>query len=117
MKGWGAVKVDLRRSREDVPATGEGKPLKAESQGRYPHETRRGGCWRSNASRGCESLKALHSRGWKPGVGRCRLPEASKGTKPHGRPPLVERVVRDRVPPEAAWFESNSERQGKGMRG
>jgi hypothetical protein len=34
------------------PATGEGKPLKAETQGRYRHETRPEGCGRNKASRG-----------------------------------------------------------------
>jgi hypothetical protein len=29
------------RCREVTSATGKGKPLKAEAQGRYPHETRR----------------------------------------------------------------------------
>jgi hypothetical protein len=36
----------------DGPATGEGKPLKVETQGRYRHETRLEGCGRNKASRG-----------------------------------------------------------------
>jgi hypothetical protein len=35
-----------------VAATGRGNPLKAETQGRYRHETRLEGCGRNEASRG-----------------------------------------------------------------
>ena len=69
-----------------VAATGRGKPLKVEAQGRYRHETR------------------LEGRGWNQGVKRLRKPEGAaqpgevnpvqvaaralkrrRATKPHGR--------------------------------
>jgi hypothetical protein len=41
MKGVTRNGMKGRESREALLATGEGKPLKAEAQGRYSHETRR----------------------------------------------------------------------------
>jgi len=42
--------------REAQLATGEGKPLKAEAHGRYPHETRREGF---RADEGVKSLRKV----------------------------------------------------------
>jgi hypothetical protein len=42
--------------REASPATGKGKPLKVEAQGRYPHETGRKGLW---AEQSVKSLRKV----------------------------------------------------------
>jgi hypothetical protein len=67
-----------RDRREVVLATGEGKPLKAEAQGRYSHEIRReglqGGMKRHEVEKACRRSTAGCG---KPGVGRCLFPQAS----------------------------------------
>jgi hypothetical protein len=58
-----------RDRREVVLATGEGKPLKAEAQGRYSHETRREGL---EAERSVRRLRKPEGVA-QPGVeARCR---------------------------------------------
>jgi len=54
----GPSKNDKRgkRCRETQLATGEGKPLKVEAQGRYPHETRREGF---RVEEGAKSLRKV----------------------------------------------------------
>jgi hypothetical protein len=84
--------------REVFLATGKGKPLKAEAQGRYPHETRREGLW---VEQGVKRLRkpagAAQSGEVSPMlVATCFL-KRRRVREPHGRPFVVAHVVRDRA--------------------
>jgi hypothetical protein len=112
----GGERHEGKGRREAFLATGEGKPLKVEAQGRYPHETRREGF---RAEQGVRRLR-------KPG-GAAQPGEASPVwvaarflKRRRAESPMEGRTWQRVFGPRNVTrnlLGSYSERQGKGMRG
>jgi hypothetical protein len=87
LSSCGEEQQEGKGRREMVPATGKGKPLRAEAQGRYSHETRREGL---QAEQGAKRLRKPVGAA-QPGevspvlVASCSL-KRRRVQKPHGRP-------------------------------
>jgi hypothetical protein len=104
--------------REAFLATGEGKPLKVEAHGRYPHETRREGF---RAEQGVKRLRKSEGAA-QPGqvnlvLVAARFLKRRRARKPHGRQLATECVVRDCTKRWAICSGRSLNVKGKGMRG